>query len=124
MDADWIVLLLIHKFQALLLDQATIANPKLRIQVERATHKLQSIQENLKDNSRYDEQMARLLLAVYSVENATATCLTTTLLQRQKLSGSSQKCQNFTGLTYLMEPVFVQFSDQEVHGTDRKYCWL
>lgn len=84
MDAEWVVWLLIHKFQTLILDEeAPITNPKLRNQVQTATHKLHSLAQHLKD-ARNDEQMARLLCAVFLAEDATDIFLASTLLQRQK----------------------------------------
>ncbi|CAK7334125.1 unnamed protein product [Dovyalis caffra] len=99
MDAEWVSLLLIQKFQVLLLDgEATIANPNLRNQVQEATNKLRLLHQSLKV-SRNADQTGRLLRAFYSAEDATDIFLARTLLlQRQKLRGyGGIVCQPFKG---------------------------
>ncbi|KAJ6677727.1 hypothetical protein OIU85_008314 [Salix viminalis] len=88
MDGEWVALLLIQKFQALLLDgEATITNTNLRNQVQEATNKLNLLHQSIKV-SRNEEQTERLLHAFYSAEDAADTFLARTLLlQRQKLRG-------------------------------------
>jgi len=99
MDAEWVALLLIQKFQALLLDgEATITNPSLRNQVQEATNKLSLLHQSIRV-SRNEEQTERLLHAFYSAEDAADTFLARTLiLQRQKLRGYNETiCQPFRG---------------------------
>ncbi|KAJ6289367.1 hypothetical protein OIU76_025227 [Salix suchowensis] len=99
MDAEWVALLLIQKFQALLLDgEVTITNTNLRNQVQEATSKLNLLHQSIKV-SRNEEQTERLLHAFYSTEDAADTFLARTLLlQRQKLRGCNEAiCQPFRG---------------------------
>lgn len=61
MNAEWVALLLIQKFQVLLLDgEATVTNPKLRNQVQEATNRLNLLHQSLKV-SRNKEQAKRHL---------------------------------------------------------------
>ncbi|KAJ6733844.1 DISEASE RESISTANCE PROTEIN RP [Salix koriyanagi] len=99
MDAEWVALLLIQKFQALLLDgEVTITNTNLRNQVQEATSKLNLLHQSIKV-SRNEEQTERLLHAFYSTEDAADTFLARALLlQRQKLRGCNEAiCQPFRG---------------------------
>ncbi|KAJ6377836.1 hypothetical protein OIU78_028124 [Salix suchowensis] len=99
MDAEWVALLLIQKFQALLLDgEVTIINTNLRNQVQEATSKLNLLHQSIKV-SRNEEQTERLLHAFYSTEDAADTFLARALLlQRQKLRGCNEAiCQPFRG---------------------------
>ncbi|KAI5573827.1 hypothetical protein BDE02_10G106600 [Populus trichocarpa] len=95
MNAEWVALLLIQKFQALLLDgEATVTNPNLRNQVQEATNKLNLLHQSLKV-SRNKEQAKRHLHAFYSAQDAADTFLVRTLLlQRQKLRGYNETICN------------------------------
>jgi hypothetical protein len=95
MDAEWVALLLIQKFQALLLDgEETITNPSLRNQVQEATNKLILLHQSIRVSTN-EEQTERLLHAFYSAEDAADTFLARTLLlQRQKLRGYNETICN------------------------------
>ncbi|KAJ4839025.1 hypothetical protein Tsubulata_018921 [Turnera subulata] len=87
MDAEWIVSLLIHKCQTLLLDQTKVTSTKFTAQVQKVTDKLQVLHQFIQ-TARNEDDIAKLIKAVYFIEDATDRFLART---RQRPSSSINK---------------------------------